>query len=320
MDVIRYTEDIREEWEEFVENSNNGTIFHLQRFLDYHPMGRFMSHHLVFRKKGKLVAVWPAVEKLGGSGRQLISHAGASYGGFVVREDLSIRDAVLLVESLVQYASKEGFGSIVLTQPPLIYYRLPNNYLDFALIKCGFEYLKRELTSVISLNYREGDILSTFKNEARTALRKAQRSGVEVAKSDDLKGFYEILTQNLKMRHNVNPTHSLDELFRLKELLPKRIKQFSAYLGDKQIAGMMLFICNPKVVLAFYISHKEEYQRYRAVNFLFYEVIRWAVEQGFEFLDLGTFTLNMVPNWGLGRFKENFGARGYFRDTFEKRL
>jgi hypothetical protein len=26
----------------------------------------------------------------------------------------------------------------------------------------------------------------------------------------------------------------------------------------------------------------------------------------------------MDPNWGLGRFKENFGSRGIFRDTFIK--
>jgi hypothetical protein len=28
----------------------------------------------------------------------------------------------------------------------------------------------------------------------------------------------------------------------------------------------------------------------------------------------------MDPNWGLGRFKENFGSRGIFRDTFYKEL
>jgi lipid II:glycine glycyltransferase (peptidoglycan interpeptide bridge formation enzyme) len=39
-------------------------------------------------------------------------------------------------------------------------------------------------------------------------------------------------------------------------------------------------------------------------------------EEGFKFLDFGIFTVNMEPNWGLGRFKENFGARGILRDTF----
>ncbi len=319
IEIEEYTERLDTEWESFVEQANNGTVFHLQRFLNYHPPGRFVNRHLLFRKNRKLVAVLPAIQREETGEMALISHGGASYGGLVVREELGIKDTVSLAERLVEYLSQCDISRIVITQPPLIYYRLPNNYIDFALIHCGFTYLKRELTSVINLNYQD-DILSTFKNESRTAVRKAQRLGVMVKETDDLKGFYQILKQNLKMRHNVNPTHSLDELLRLKQLLPDRVKQFSAYIKDTQIAGMTVFVCNPRVVLAFYISHREEYQSYRAVNLLFYEVIRWAVAQGYKFLDLGTFTLNMVPNWGLGRFKENFGAKGYFRDVLQKRL
>lgn len=319
MEILKYKENMREEWEKFVEESDNGTIFHLQKFLDYHPKDRFISSHILFKKRGKLVAVLPAITRKEEGKKKLISHAGASYGGFVLRDDLGIREVSSLVEALVEYAKTEDFNQIILTQTPLIYYQRPNNYIDFALLRCGFCYLKRELTSVISLNY-EKDILSSFKSESRTAVRKAQKTGVEVRETDDFEGFYDVLKKNLKMRHNVNPTHSLPELFRLRELLPERIRQFSAYLEGKQIAGMTMFVCNPKVVLAFYISHREEYQKSRAMNLVFYEVIKWAHAQGFEFLDLGTFTLDMVPNWGLGKFKENFGARGYFRDTFSKEI
>jgi hypothetical protein len=319
IEIEEYTERLDTEWESFVEQANNGTIFHLQRFLNYHPPGRFVNRHLLFRKNRKLVAILPAIQREETEEMALISHGGASYGGLVVREELGIKDTVSLAERLVEYLSQCDISRIVITQPPLIYCRLPNNYIDFALMRCGFTYLKRELTSVINLNYQD-DILSTFKNESRTAVRKAQRLGVMVKETDDLEGFYQILKQNLKMRHNVNPTHSLDELLKLRQLLPDRVKQFSAYIEETQIAGMTVFVCNPRVVLAFYISHREEYQSYRAVNLLFYEVIRWAVAHGYKFLDLGTFTLNMVPNWGLGRFKENFGAKGYFRDVLQKRL
>jgi hypothetical protein len=36
--------------------------------------------------------------------------------------------------------------------------------------------------------------------------------------------------------------------------------------------------------------------------------------------DFGTFTVDEEPNMGLGRFKENFGASGIFRDTVELSL
>ena len=85
-------------------------------------------------------------------------------------------------------------------------------------------------------------------------------------------------------------------------------------------AGVVTFECNQRVVLAFYISHNEDLQQYRGVNCLFYEIIKWAIQNGFGHLDFGIFTVDMEPNWGLGRFKESFGAQGVFRDTFLKYL
>ena len=50
------------------------------------------------------------------------------------------------------------------------------------------------------------------------------------------------------------------------------------------------------------------------------EVIAWAREMGYSYLDLGTYTLDMEVNHGLCRFKESFSARGRFRDTFYGKL
>ena len=56
------------------------------------------------------------------------------------------------------------------------------------------------------------------------------------------------------------------------------------------------------------------------MNLLFYEIIRQAIRDKFAYLDFGIFTVDMDPNWGLGRFKESFGAQGVFRDSFLKYL
>ena len=83
------------------------------------------------------------------------------------------------------------------------------------------------------------------------------------------------------------------------------------------IAGVVNFIVNEHVVLAFYISHDESFAEHRAVNLLFYTIFDWAINQKYKIYDFGTFTVNEEPNMGLGRFKENFGASGIFRDTIE---
>jgi hypothetical protein len=316
IDIDLYRQEFRSRWEKFVNSADNGTIFHRQRFLDYHPPGRFESHHLIFRKKNRILALLPAVIQERKGRRVLISHAGASYGGLVLRPRLGIRECHLLVEGLVDHLRKQSIHRLELTPPPLIYDIHPTNNIDFALLKNGFGYVRRELTSVVPLPGGGQDIFFSFKSEARTATRKAQRVGVIVRETDDYAGFYEILRSNLRMRHNVAPTHTLEELLHLRNLLPDEIRLFCAYLKDQQVAGVVLFLCNSRVLLAFYISHREEYQKHRPVNLLFYHIIDWGRQRGFRYLDFGTFTLNMEPNWGLGKFKETFGARGLFRDTY----
>ena len=83
------------------------------------------------------------------------------------------------------------------------------------------------------------------------------------------------------------------------------------------IAGVVNFVVNEHTIIAFYISHNEKFKEHRAVNLLFYSIFDWAIGLNYKIYDFGIFTVNEEPNMGLGRFKENFGASGIFRDTIE---
>jgi hypothetical protein len=304
-------------WDNFVSSANNGTLFHTRRFLNYHHEGRFNDHSLEFYKKGKLVGVFPAALIESGDQRQLVSHPGASVGSFVVPEDLAFADALEMVEQLVDYSKRENLDGIKLTQPPTIYSKRLSHYIDFALQKNGFLYAKREISSILFLEKSIDENLSKFKSTHRTAVRKAEKSGVVVKETDDFASFYEILKKNLSIRHDVKPTHSLDELLHLKELFPDKINLFGAYIEGEMVAGVVNFIATENVVLAFYISHNEDFQEVRPINLLFYKIFEWAIQKKYNVFDFGIFTVNEEPNMGLARFKENFGASGQFRDTME---
>jgi hypothetical protein len=314
MEIHKLSERDVKQWEDFIPTSNNGTIFHYLKFLNYHPPQRFKNHHLMIKEKNNILALFPAVIE----DKVVISHKGASYGGFVLKQGIGIHKTCLIVEHLVDYFKERGFQKIILTQTPLIYYKEPDQYIDFALLKNGFFYRKREITAVIPIELE--DPLATFHADARRSTRKAMREGVKVTISDDFKTFYAILKQNLEMRHNVSPTHSLEELMRLKHIFSDDIILFAAYLKRRMVGGLVIFCAHENVILAFYISHDSGFQIYRPVNLLFYEVLKWGHNKHFKYLDLGTFTLDMNPNWGLGRFKENHNARGFLRDSFEREI
>jgi len=309
-----------EQWDNFVDDADNGTMFHKRRFLSYHPKDRFKDASAVIEKAGKTFALFPAAIVNRDGKRVLSSHGGASYGGVVYKLDFTIKDAFDIVEKLESYAKALKCEAIQLTLPPIIYLTKYSNYLDFALYRNGFVYAKREISSVVQLDVPEEHLLSTYRQEARTAVKKSMAQGIEIVETDRFAEYYEILKKNLKMRHGVNPTHTLEELQKIKLLFPTKVRLFGAFKEDTLIAGVCNFSVNKNVVLAFYISHDEDYQQYRPVNLLFYRIMNQYRNEGFKFLDFGIFTVNMEPNWGLGRFKENFGSRGIFRDYFYKEL
>jgi hypothetical protein len=318
--VQKYTEEFIDSWEQFVQNSNNGTIFHTRQFLGYHPPDRFRDHSLIFLDGNRITGLFPAVLLNIDSKNILVSHRGASYGGFVYNENLSISQAFKLLEALDKYAADNQIHRIEMTLPPVIYHQRPSHYIDFALYKSGYSYKKREISSVIPIDFNENSILEQFKPESRTAYRRAKKQGVEIRQSDNFSDFYKILEKNLELRHNVKPTHTLEELIRLKTFFPDRIRQWTAHIRGELAAGVTNFLANDRVLLAFYISHDHRFQKYRPLNLMFYEIIYWCISNQIKFLDFGIFTVNEDPNWGLAKFKESFGARGIFRDTFIKTI
>ena len=315
--IKRYIEKNSSTWDKFIRISNNGTIFHLRKFINYHPKNRFKDHSLEFYKKNTLLCVFPAAELVQGSKRLLVSHPGTSFGSFVFLENLSIHDSFRIVEMLINYSKEKHFDGIKVTLPPIFYYNHISNYIDFSLLKNGFNYIKREVTSTLTLEPSNDTILNNFRPSHARAVKKAIEIGVDIKISNNLEEFYQILKENLKIRHGVSPTHTIDELYNLMNLFPNSINIFSAYYKNKMIAGILNIKVKDDVSLAFYISHKEKYQDLRPLNLLFYSVFKWAIKEKIKIYDFGIFTIDGNPNMGLGRFKENFGASGIFRDTLQ---
>jgi hypothetical protein len=319
MEVIEYSEKYKDLWDEFVEHSNNGTMFHLQRFFDYHPPERFNWHHLMFFDKGKLVAVLPGTFENG----LFESPIGASYGSLVTK-DIKFKVAMELVSALLEYGKKNGIKEFLLTAAPMIYEDYPNQSLEFAMLWQGFNYQLHYISSAIKLDPTR-DIISRFQATVRRNIRKTFKNpDIRVEVNDRYDEFYPILLKN-KARHGVKPTHSLEELYRLKELLPEKLKLFMVYLKDKPIGGSLMFYPNKNVALCFYNMLLYEYAQYKPIQRVMYEVVKDATENGYRYVDIGvsqdTKAENpMTPSMSLIDFKEKFDAKTIMRNTLQIRL
>ena len=71
-----YKAEKKQVWDEFIDNSKNGTFMLKRDYMDYHA-DRFKDFSLMFYEDDKLIAVMPASLH----GNEVRSHGGLTYGG-----------------------------------------------------------------------------------------------------------------------------------------------------------------------------------------------------------------------------------------------
>jgi len=316
IELVEYEPSKKEKWNTFVEKSSNGTIFHNLDFLSYHGNKfRENEHHLMFYHDDSLIAIMPFAlfnEKDGPVG---LSPYGGSYGGIVHKKHLPFRYANGIVASLIDYLKKEGVQKTFIRPPPHHFYEVYTSYIEYLLGCYGFKIARQDVLSVIDLRRFKSSPFEIYDKRCRTAIRKAEKV-VRIEKwSNEVDAFYKILKQTYD-RHCKRPTHSLEELRKLKVMFSTSLKIDIAYLNDEPIAGICEFLCNPRVDLHFYNAHRTKFRQYYAISLLIHEEILWAKEKGYCYLDFGTSAEGFKWNDGLFTFKESFGATGYPRNTY----
>lgn len=321
IEVCKTTDD--SEWDNFVDQSVNGTIFHKMSFLSYHKLNKYNWYHLKFRNKktSELMAVLPAAIT---AEKNLNSPSGASYGAFVFKKtDLLMTE--LTISAFVDFCRINKINEVNITPAPLIYSNELNQNLDFLLQYYGLAVQKHLISNAVWVDQiKDRDFRNIASNMHLRCVRKAKREKVSVSVEDSIESyaeFYEMLLEN-KRKFNTLPAHTLDELFYLQKGFPESIKLFMARDGHgKGIGAIWSIETNQNTLLAFYIAHYYNYRELRAVNLLYQSIVEYALENKTAWVDLGvsmdTTSANpMEPSRSLIYFKECIGTRGFLRTTY----
>ena len=302
------------EWDDYIRNAYNGTLFQLQRFLKYHQEKQINDCSLVCRKKEKILALLPAAIKEEQGEKIFSSHFGASWGGIVSSTPLNFEDAEAVSNEILSVAKRMGCQRIEITFPPSIYHKTLTDNIHFILLQKGFSYLKRELTNVISLQDKD-DLTSHLDRSVRWGANKSQKMEIEIKRdSNDWQSFYELLRASLQDKRT-KPTHSVEELLLLKKIFPGEIELWTAHKGEELVGGLCNWQVQPGIWLIFYSAYLAEMSSFRILNRLYTECLREYQQIGNRYVDFGTSSINMQVNRGLISFKEQFSAWGIFRDT-----
>ncbi len=321
IEVRRYSAELRKEWEELVASSINGNFLHSRAFFEHNPLNEQDDCSFMFYKKNKVVGVIPCNKYVSNGITFLRSHARATYGGFIINEEVGTEEALEMVQLLVEQAKQLGVNEIIVRNPFRIFNKQLCDETDYAMWYYGFVVSGREVEVAVPLKGNIDKLRGRYDNGTKYNVKKAIKS-VTCSLSSDYERFWDILERNLMEKHQKKPVHSLEDFYRLQSKVGENsIKLFAGFIDAKMVCGALVFDFG-KDLHAQYIGADSAYQDIRPMNAVIDYIIEWGNKEGYEYFNQGTGNSENGKNINLGlfHFKEGFGGRGVLRETMTLKI
>lgn len=304
-----YEKDNKSEWDRFVSVSRNATFLFCRDYMEYHA-DRFEDHSLMFfDNKGRLVAMLPGNI----DGDTFFSHAGLTYGGFILAEGATSGIVLEVFDILLKHLQALNRVSKLIYRPvPWIYHRYPCEEDLYTLFRFGATLCERKISSVVPMNNPY-----PFSSLRMRKVKKAHKHAFSIVQDDCFADFWPLLEKNLQTKHAAKPVHSLTEISSLKAIFPENIRLYRVLSGQTTVAGCVLYVSS-MVAHVQYISTSEMGRESGALDYLFLYLMS-SEYKDVSFFDFGTSVEQggYILNEGLIFQKEGFGGRGVVYDSYQ---
>ena len=307
MEIRRYKQEAKGEWDSFVRTSKNGTFLFCRDFMEYHG-DRFEDCSYMFYEDDSLIALMLGNVKDG----VYYSHQGLTYGGLVMDVQSTAVQVLTIFDLLLDALRQAGYRKIVYKAVPHIYHIIPAEEDLYALFRNKAVLSNRYVSSAILLSDKV-----SYSRTRKNGLKKAAKNSLQVTSSDNYGDFLQILGNNLKDRYDVAPVHSLEEITYLKERFPDEIHLYTVSdAKGEMLAGCIVFE-TPTVAHLQYTAGTEVGKSSGAIDILIDYILNEAYPHK-RYFDYGNSNEDggRYLNESLIYQKEGFGARGIVYDIY----
>ena len=308
-EVRQYTKEQEFEWDDFVQESKQGTFLFYRSYMDYHA-DRFLDCSLMIYREGRLYALLPANRV----GATICSHQGLTYGGLITNATATAVGVCEAFLEINRFLYAHGIRRVLYKCIPWIYHKIPAEEDLYALFHVCRAHLRfRYIASAVDQTNPV-----KWRRDRRHGVKSSLKENLIIErKSEKLSLFWNILTANLREVHHVKPVHSLEEMTLLHRRFPDNTPLYMARQDEKYLAGILLYT-TPNVVHTQYISATSEGKELHAIDAICYQIIKEDYKD-VHYFDFGTSNEDSgcFLNAGLIQQKEGFGGRAVCYDQYE---
>ena len=305
--VVRYRDEMKEDWDSCIAQAKNGSFLFLRDYMDYHR-DRFDDHSLLFVRAGRTIACLPAhrVDDV------LHSHRGLTFGGLVMHEGIRLSDVAAIFRSLLDHMNSKGMRTLYYRHMPHCYSRRPAEEDLFVLSGLGARIIETKATCVVATG-----MPGLYSHEVRRVVKRFARAGLTLRRSFDFAGYMKLCEDYLWRRRGAKPVHSGEELERLAARFPDNIQLYVVERGS-DIEGGVVIYRNAACARSQYVAQSPFGQEARIIPAIYDHVLNSVLSKGTMF-DFGH---SADPATGLldeklHAYKESFGARTIQLSSYE---
>lgn len=207
---------------------------------------------------------------------------------------------------------------VEITLPPSFYRQSEISTWAFLLDLYGWRAERTDLDYA----FRIPEIISDYENviahNARKNLRISMQNGFELKKCESLdekKEAYRIIKLN---RDSKGYNLAMTEQEVLDTIKVVDADMYLLHADGINYASALVYEVSPKIGLVVYWGDIPDVGDKKVMNYLPYALLNEYHSRGFEYLDIGTSTLNGRPNYGLSNYKDSIGCVKTIKLTFSK--
>ena len=303
MKVVDINAVDNKEWDCFVVRHPQGNVFQTGEMYEvYSHVSNNYPIALAVEDCGVLKGVLLAVVIVnGGKLMRPLTARSIINGGPLIADN----DEEVLKLLLTEYKKRLPWYVVYTEIRPIYEIRLIENGL-----KClGFE---RVGHYNIMLDLKKDEVLlwENLHKERRRNINHAMKMGLvvkEVTSDEEVTCVAELVKKTYKRKQVPFSNHELISV--LSHRMKQYVHFFAAFYDDRMIAGQVR-LCYGKMVYAWFAGSDEAYLKLRPNDFLMWNVIKWAHNEGYEVFDFGGGGEPGVP-YGVRDYKLKYGCEMY---------
>lgn len=279
-------------------------VFNSPEFYKIHKTNSTIYISITY--KNKLVGVCHFIEIEKGI---LRSPYRGTYGGLSLNKELSFQNIYDIISHLLKYFKEKKIRSVEIVTEPFSHNLHKSSIILNVFLEKGFSILNHEINHSIIMD--EEPLVNKMMRNNKKRFNKCFKEDFqfdEVFTQFDIRNNYKLIKENRESNgHKISM--SFDQIMEMNSTFPDNLHFFNVSHNNKLVAASICLKINKDVLYVFYWADKSGYESYSPVVFLASGIYDFAKKSNFKILDVGTSSLNGIPNLGLIAFKENLGFK-----------